>query len=76
MTDPVTPATTTPVTGPKSGYRTTEFWLSAVATLLGVILASGAVLEGGVVAQIVGGLLSVLSSLGYTAARAKVKAGG
>lgn len=58
---------------PKPGYRTSEFWLSTVAILLGIVLASGAVPEGGMVAQIVGGVLSVLSSLGYTASRTQVK---
>lgn len=58
---------------PKPGYKTTEFWLSGIATVLGIVLASGAIQDGGMVAQIVGGVLSVLASLGYTAARAKVK---
>ncbi len=59
----------------KPGFRTSEFWLSAVAVVLGIVLASGAVPEGGLVAQIIGGVLSVLSGLGYTASRTKVKAG-
>ena len=61
---------------PKPGIQTTEFWLSSVATLLGVVMASGAIHDGGIVAQIIGGVLSVLAALGYTAARAKVKSGG
>ncbi len=67
--------TTAPV-GPKPGIQTTEFWLSSVATLLGVVMASGAIHDGGIVAQIIGGVLSVLAALGYTAARAKVKTEG
>jgi len=61
---------------PKPGIQTTEFWLSSIATLLGVVMASGAIHDGGIVAQIIGGVLSVLAALGYTAARAKVKTGG
>ncbi len=59
----------------KPGYKTTEFWLSTVATLAGIALASGAIPEGGQVAQIIGGVLAVLSQLGYSSARAKVKVG-
>jgi len=62
--------------GTKPGFKTTEFWLSTIAVVLGIVLASGAVTDGGIVAQIVGGVLSVLSSLGYTAARTKVKVNG
>ncbi len=59
----------------KPGYQTSEFWLSTIATLAGVLLASGALPEGGTGAQIVGGLLAVLSSLGYTASRTSLKRG-
>ena len=55
------------------GYKTTEFWLSFVAMLLGVLMTSGAVAQGSMAAQIVGGVLSVLSVLGYTKSRADVK---
>lgn len=64
---------TTPV---KPGFKTTEFWLSTLALLLGLALASGAVPDGGLAAQIIGGVMSVLASLGYTASRTKVKSGG
>lgn len=60
----------------KSGFRTTEFWLSSAATLLGLLLASG-VFDGdteSVAAKIVGGAVSILAALGYTASRTKVKA--
>lgn len=60
---------------PKPGYKTTEFWLSAVAVLLGLAMASGAIADGSMAATIVGGVTTLLSSLGYTAARAKVKNG-
>ena len=63
----------------KPGYKTTEFWLSLLATLLGFVLASGAmdgVSQESWVAKLVGGAVAVLASLGYTASRAKVKTGG
>ena len=61
----------------KPGYKTTEFWLSAVATLIGIVLASGAmdtVAADSWVTKVVGGVVAVLAALGYTASRAKVKA--
>lgn len=58
----------------KPGFKTTEFWLSSIATLAGIVLASGAVAEGSKAAQIVGGIVAVLATLGYTGARAKTKA--
>jgi len=60
----------------KPGYKTTEFWLSLLATLLGFLLASGAmdgVTEESWIARLVGGAVAVLASLGYSASRAKVK---
>jgi hypothetical protein len=55
------------------GYKTTEFWLSLIAVIAGFIAASGALPQGGLAAQIVGGVVSVLGLLGYTASRAQVK---
>ena len=60
----------------KPGYKTTEFWLSLLATLLGFLLASGvmdAVPDESWIAKLIGGLVAVLASLGYSASRAKVK---
>ncbi len=68
------PETTDPAKKP--GFKTTEFWLSSIAMVLGVVLASGAIPEGGMAGQIVGGVLSVLASLGYTASRTQVKKQG
>lgn len=70
----MTDETTTPATTP--GYKTTEFWLSTIALILGVVMASGAVNEGTMASQIIGGAMAILAQLGYTAARAKIKAGG
>ncbi len=60
----------------KPGYKTTEFWLSLCATLLGFLLASGvmdSVSEESWIAKVVGGVVAVLATLGYSASRAKVK---
>ena len=57
----------------RPGLRSSEFWLSAIATLAGIVLASGALAEGSMAAQIVGGVLAVLAQLGYTASRTQVK---
>lgn len=55
------------------GYKTTEFWLSFLAIVFGAVLASGALPQGGIAAQIIGGAAAILAQLGYTAARAQVK---
>ena len=70
MADETTPVETKP------GYKTTEFWLSTIALILGVVMASGAVSEGTVASQIIGGAMAILAQLGYTAARTQIKAGG
>ena len=57
------------------GYRTSEFWLSAVATLLGFAYASG-LLDSAppLVAQIVALCAAALGAVGYTVSRTIVKA--
>ena len=63
----------------KPGYKTTEFWLSLLATLLGFLLASGvmdAVPAESWIAKLIGGVVAVLATLGYSASRAKVKNNG
>ena len=58
----------------KPGYKTTEFWMSAVVVILGLVMASGAVGEATMASQIIGGVLAALGTLGYGADRAKTKA--
>jgi len=62
----------------KPGYKTTEFWLSLAAILVGAVMASG-VMDGlgqdHWAIKVVGLVASVLGALGYTAARGFVKAG-
>ena len=62
-------------TNVKPGYRTTEFWLTLLAELVGFLLASGAVAaEGeGIWPKIIGGGIALLAALGYTVNRNKLK---
>jgi len=55
------------------GYKTTEFWLSFAAMILGALMASGVIVEGSMAAQIIGGVMAILAQLGYTSSRTKVK---
>ena len=59
----------------RTGIRTSEFWLSAAASLLGIAIASGLVQmdSGDMTAKIVGAACSVLAALGYTVSRTMVK---
>ena len=74
--------TTTPAAAPaaadtpvKPGYQTTEFWLSAAATLVGLAIASGIVPTTGTWPQVVGLVTGVLGAMGYTVSRTTVKNG-
>ncbi len=55
----------------KPGYKTTEFWLTVVAAVAGLIIASGV---DGDVAKYAGLALTALTTLGYGKARSDVKA--
>jgi len=57
----------------KPGYKSTEFWLSLLATLVGAVMASGVIESGGVWDKVIGLVVTVLGALGYTASRALVK---
>lgn len=57
----------------KKGLYSTEFWINVVAMIAGIVMASGAIPEGGVVAQIVGGVMMAISSASYTAGRSILK---
>ena len=56
----------------KPGYKTTEFWLSAVATLAGLVMGSG-LADDHIAMKVAGFALSALLVFGYNAARAKAK---
>lgn len=63
----------------KPGYKSTEFWLSLAATIVGFVLASGflnpADPEEARILQVLGFVAAILAQLGYTASRAYVKGG-
>jgi hypothetical protein len=59
----------------KPGYKTTEFIVCLVVLLLGALMQSGVVSDGGSVSKITGGAMEVLAALGYTWSRATVKLG-
>jgi hypothetical protein len=60
----------------KPGYKTTEFWLSLAATIMGFVMASG-IMDGlgdtHWAVKVSGAVMTILSALGYTASRAAVK---
>lgn len=65
-----------PATGLKSGLRSSEFYLSLAAMILGIVVSTGiADPEGlGTWDKIAGIACSLLAAFGYTVGRSKVKA--
>jgi len=59
----------------KQGYKTTEFYLSFAAMLLGTVMASGLIPSDGPWLQILGLAAAALAGLGYTGARMVLKGG-
>ncbi len=59
----------------KPGYRTSEFWLSAGATVVGLVIASGALPETGVWGKVVALVTAAFTALGYTVSRGLAKRG-
>ena len=66
-------ATETPAVKP--GYKTTEFWMSAGATVVGLAIASGVIPETGVWPKVVALVVSAFAAMGYTVSRTSVKNG-
>lgn len=60
----------------KAGYKTTEFWLSTIAVVVGVVVSAGLADPDGAGTwdKIVGVVCSLLAAMGYTVARSNVKA--
>ena len=56
----------------KAGVKSSEFWLSMVAVIVGGVLASGAV-SNALALQVLGGAATLLAALGYSTSRAWVK---
>ena len=59
----------------KPGYKTTEFWLSLAALVLGALLASGAIGEESGTGKILAFAASALTALGYSVSRGMTKRG-
>ena len=53
----------------KPGYKTTEFWLTSAAALLGLLFASGAISDGSQIDKVLGMAATVLSGMGYSISR-------
>lgn len=58
----------------KAGWRTTEFWLSTIALLVGALYATGIIAEETKWGKIVGVISMVLSGMGYSVSRGITKA--
>jgi hypothetical protein len=57
-----------------SGFRSSEFWLSLAAVLIGAVAASGLLPAESPWIKVLGLVATVLAALGYTASRGLVKA--
>jgi hypothetical protein len=55
------------------GYKTSEFWLTAAATLVGMLIASGAFADAGAAGKGLALIASALAAAGYSYSRALVK---
>lgn len=60
---------------PKPGYKSTEFWLTVAAQVVGLLAASGAIAGESSWGRLVGLAGMILAQLGYTYSRGMVKAG-
>lgn len=58
----------------KSGYKTSEFWLSLAATVAGIALGSGAIVDGSTLFRAVSVAGATLTAFGYTWNRGSLKA--
>lgn len=59
---------------PGKGWRSTEYWLSAAAAVVGILLTSDAFPSTGTVGKVLGLVSTVLAAMGYSAARGLAKA--
>jgi hypothetical protein len=56
----------------RPGWKTSEFWLSTAAMLAGSLMAAGT-FDGTPFDRVLGAIMAVLATLGYSASRAKTK---
>lgn len=59
----------------KPGYKTTEFWLTVAASIVGLMMASGFIeaTSTAIDDKIIGLISMILVSLGYTTSRTIIK---
>jgi hypothetical protein len=57
----------------KPGYKSTEFWLASIATLCGILYASGFIAPDSGGDKMLGLVAGVISSLGYSVSRGMAK---
>ena len=58
---------------PKKGIKTTEFWFSAVAAIVGLLYASGTIAPESGGDKMLGLVATVLAAMGYTVSRGMAK---
>jgi hypothetical protein len=58
----------------KSGWKTSELWITFLIVGYGVALTSGLIGDGSTVAKIVGGAMATIKGVMYTLSRTKLKA--
>jgi hypothetical protein len=64
-----------PPAAAKPGYKTSEFWFTVASSLVGLLMASGVIRTGSSWDQIIGLIATVLTTMGYQAARTAAKKG-
>ena len=57
----------------KPGWRTTEFWMSAVGKVVGILFAVGVLGDGSAESRAAGLALAGLTSIGYSVSRGLAK---
>ena len=72
---PATPAAAPADPTVKPGYQTTEFWMTAAATVVGLAIASGVIPTTGYWPSVVALVVSAFAAMGYTVSRTVVKNG-
>jgi len=60
----------------KPGYKTTEFWLTAAASIIGLLFASGIIPTDSAIDKMLGMVVVALGTLGYSVSRGIAKSGG
>ena len=58
---------------PKKGIKTTEFWFSAAAAVVGLLFASGVIAPDSGGGEMLGLVATVLAAMGYTVSRGMAK---